>query len=118
MKTELIAACGLYCAECARFKAGNCAGCRENIKAKWCKIRICCLEKNIENCAQCNEYSDTRMCKCHNSITGKVFSVLLNSNRHACIDHIRKNGAEQFTVFMTKQKWVSFPRKHKQVVSN
>ena len=39
MQTQLIAACGLYCANCRTFKKGKCPGCAQKQNASWCKIR-------------------------------------------------------------------------------
>ena len=51
--TEYIAACGLYCGACRKYLNGKCPGCKQNEKATWCKIRQCCIEKEIHSCADC-----------------------------------------------------------------
>ena len=60
--SRLITYCGLYCGACPSFQKGTCLGSRsedkkQNRKSKWgCKIRICCLEKEIEHCGQCRDF--------------------------------------------------------------
>lgn len=110
----LVAKCGLYCGNCKSFKKGKCKGCDANLKASWCKIRSCCIEKNIATCAQCDEFESTKDCKKHNATVAKVFSVLFNSDRHACIDYIRSNDLEIFEQFMIDNNYVTMPlRKRK-----
>ena len=96
INTTLIAACGLYCGNCSKYKKGNCPGCKLNTKATWCKIRTCCADSRIENCAQCKQFSDTRACKTHNNFIGKIFSVIFQSDRAASIDYVRKHGPEAY----------------------
>ena len=39
---------------------------------------------------------DVRCCKKHNSLVGRLFSLLFNSDRAACIRYIRSNGEQAF----------------------
>ena len=71
-KSELVAACGIYCGTCHRYKKGNCPGCAENIKATWCKIRTCTKEKGYHTCAQCSEFTDVQACRKFNNIFAKM----------------------------------------------
>ena len=57
-----IAACGLYCGACRKHLAGKCNGCRLNERAKWCKIRTCCMANGFDTCAECgHDVSDCRL---------------------------------------------------------
>ena len=100
--TEYIAACGLYCGACRKYLNGKCPGCKQNEKATWCKIRQCCIEKEIHSCADCT--MNVKDCKIHNNVIGKVFAFLFNSDRAACISHIKINGYKTFAEEMTKRK--------------
>ena len=99
-KTELVAACGLYCGACGRYKKGRCAGCRDNVKATWCGIRRCCTEKNYNSCAECTEFTDLKKCKKFNNIPGKIIGFLTGSDRFACIYRIKEIGYEPFVIEM------------------
>ena len=104
-----IAACGLYCGACRKFLKGVCPGCHKNEKAGWCKIRQCCQSKNFATCAECE--MDVKACKTHSNFIGKVFAILFNSDRAACIHYIKKNGAEAFAQEMTQRKMQTMKRK-------
>ena len=112
-KTELIAKCGLFCGECPKFIKGKCKGCEENIKATWCKIRKCCIEKNIQTCANCLEYENTKDCAKTKGFINDTFSFIFNSDRHACVVYIKEKGAESFVQTMTENKWVTMPLRGK-----
>ncbi|MCP4673622.1 MAG: DUF3795 domain-containing protein, partial [Desulfobacula sp.] len=64
--TQMIAKCGLYCGACPRFLKEKCNGCKGNEKASWCKLRTCCIDKNIDSCADCDEFTDVMDCKKYN----------------------------------------------------
>ncbi|MBU1343752.1 MAG: DUF3795 domain-containing protein [Proteobacteria bacterium] len=113
IKTDinLVAKCGLYCGSCGKFQKGNCRGCLENKKASWCKVRTCCLEKNIASCADCNEFDDVMACKKYNNFMAKLFGFVFNSDRAACIDEIKEKGHEQFATQMAQNRIMTFKRK-------
>lgn len=90
--TELVARCGLYCGACKSFLAGKCKGCRENSKATWCKVRVCCGEKQINSCAECAEFADPMACKKFNNFMSRLFGLVFSSDRAACIDQIKQRG--------------------------
>ncbi len=90
--TELVAYCGLYCGACKSYLKERCPGCHENTKASWCSVRSCCMEKGIQSCADCSEFTDPRMCKKYNNVVSRIFGVIFNSDRAACIDQIKKLG--------------------------
>ncbi len=99
--TKKIAACGLYCGACKKYRMGKCPGCHENEKASWCKIRKCCIEKGFHTCAECE--MDVKDCRLHNNLIGKFFAFVFRSDRPACIRYIRKNGEQAFAEEMTKR---------------
>ena len=100
---NLVAACGLYCGACGRYKKGKCEGCRDNEKATWCGIRSCCVEKNYNSCADCIEYTDLKKCKKFNNFMGKIMGVIMNSDRFACIYRIREIGHKSFAIEMNSK---------------
>ncbi len=94
INADLVARCGLYCGACKAYLQAKCPGCRENAKATWCKVRACCIEKNIETCAACDECSDPRTCGKFNNVISRLFGLVFRSDRAACIDQIRRVGVE------------------------
>jgi len=80
-----IAACGLYCGACRKFLSGKCLGCKNNEKASWCKI--------------------------YSNFISKVFALLFNSNRPACISYIREHGEIAYAEEMSKRKCQTIKRK-------
>ena len=99
--THLIAACGLYCGACRKYRMGKCPGCKENEKASWCKIRKCCREKGIHTCAACNV--EVKECRLHNNIIGKFFALVFRSDRPACIRYICEHGEHAYAEEMARQ---------------
>ena len=100
---NLIAYCGLYCGACGSYLKGNCPGCRENVKATWCKIRQCGIENNFQSCADCTSI-ELMDCKKYNNFISKAFGIIFNSNRPACIARIKENGYDGFAVEMAQNK--------------
>jgi hypothetical protein len=107
---NLIAFCGLYCGACGAYLKGKCPGCRENVKATWCKLRTCCLDKSFLSCADCKEV-ELMECKKYNNFISKVMGFILNSNRSACIERIKVVGYENFATEMAKEKKQTIKRK-------
>lgn len=99
--TKLIAACGLYCGACRKYRMGKCPGCHENEKASWCKIRKCCKEKGIHTCAECK--MNVKECKSYNNLISKICEFIFRSDRPACIRFIRENGEQAFAEEMTRR---------------
>jgi len=99
-RIELVAACGLYCGACGRYKKGKCPGCRDNEKATWCGIRRCCMEKKYNSCADCTEFTDLKKCKKFNNMPGKIIGFITGSDRFAGIYRIREIGNESFAIEM------------------
>lgn len=106
---DQISFCGLYCGACRQYLARKCVGCKKNEKATWCKIRKCCLEKNISNCASCER--DAGDCKQYTNLISKAFSYLFNSNRPACIRMIKEIGEDAFATKMAQAKMQTLKRK-------
>lgn len=102
-KSELVAACGLYCGECGKFKKGKCEGCAKNEKATWCKIRLCNIENNYKSCADCEKFSDVNDCKKFNNIFGKFFSLVFKSDRKTSIEMIKTIGLDGYVLEMEKR---------------
>jgi hypothetical protein len=108
---NLVAYCGLYCGACGRYLKGSCPGCHDNEKAKWCKIRTCCIEHSFATCADCGEFTDPNECGKFNNFIAKIFALIFNSNRQACVLKIRELGVDGFAAHMTELKRQSLPRK-------
>ncbi|MBN1927124.1 MAG: DUF3795 domain-containing protein [Prolixibacteraceae bacterium] len=104
MKTETkeISKCGLYCNNCGKFKSGKCPGCEKNVKATWCKTRICCIENGYSSCADCT-MTNPRECKKFSNFITDVFSTIFRSDRPASIEYIKKHGSEAFINLMIDQ---------------
>jgi hypothetical protein len=102
-KSELVAACGLYCGACHRYKKGKCPGCAENVKATWCKIRTCTKEKGYHTCAECTEFADVQACRKFNNIFSKIFALIFKSDRQASIKLIAANGVEAYAREMAEK---------------
>lgn len=107
---NLIAYCGLYCGACRSYLKGKCSGCAKNEKASWCKIRQCCIENKYQSCADCKQMP-LEDCKKFNSFIGKIFGLLFNSNRAACINTIKEKGSDKYAEEMAQNKKQSLPRK-------
>lgn len=100
---KLVAACGLYCGACGKYKSGKCLGCKENEKATWCTVRTCCKGKGITTCAECAECPDPMACKKFNNFFSKIIGFVLRSDRKACICRIKEIGAEGFAKEMAEK---------------
>ena len=106
IKTDpnLIAACGLYCGACKAYLKEKCAGCKENMKAGWCSVRKCCMEKSYKSCAECVDFSDLKQCGKLNNFISKIFALIFRSNRYACLEAIRVEGYDKFAETMASNK--------------
>ena len=110
---NLIAACGLYCGSCGKLKRGKCPGCKENEKASWCKIRLCCIEKEINNCSYCIEFSNPKECTKYNNFIARAIEYVFITDRSLCIESLKEDGEEKFVQLMSDKGWVSMPKKKK-----
>lgn len=93
--TSEIAACGLVCGNCPRYRKGKCPGCRDYEKATWCTVRTCCIEHDWKSCAECT-LTPLAECRKFNNFMSKLFAVLFRSDRRACIERIREKGYEAY----------------------
>ncbi len=107
---NLIAFCGLYCGSCRSYLKGKCPGCRDNVKATWCKVRVCGIENNLQSCADCKSV-ELMECKKFNNFISKAFGYVFNSDRSACISRIRETGYENFAIEMAGSKQQTIKRK-------
>jgi hypothetical protein len=105
-----IAYCGLYCGACRSYLSGKCAGCKENVKATWCKVRQCCIENDYSSCADCKQI-ELMQCKKFNNFISKTIGFIFRSDRPACIQQIRKIGYEGFAIEMAASKSQTIKRK-------
>ena len=90
----LVAYCGLYCGACGKYLKDKCEGCHDNTKASWCSVRTCNIERHYSSCAECVEYPNAIDCKKFNNIFARVFGVIFQSNRAACISQIKTLGLQ------------------------
>lgn len=118
--TELIAACGLYCGACRKYKRGKCQGCSPQADGtaehrstdNWlhkCRIRRCVQEKAYHTCAECE--TDVKECKHHNTFINRLVSMMFNSDRAACIRYIKHNGEERYAEKMSWNEQMTFRKK-------
>lgn len=95
---EHIAACGIFCSNCSRFKAGKCEGCQVEPGYE-CATRDCCIEKVIIGCWKCEEFkapADYRECGKINTFMSKVWKLLYKVDRPAALAMLRDQGNEAF----------------------
>jgi hypothetical protein len=109
---QLIAACGLYCGTCSKYVKEKCPGCKENSKAKWCKIRTCNLDNHFSNCTECSDVS-IEECKKLNNTIGKVFKLIFGTDRIASLIYIKNNGAEHYAEKMCKMGQMAIKKGNK-----
>lgn len=107
---ELVSFCGLYCGSCKRYLKGSCPGCKNNVKATWCKTRTCNMQNGYKSCADCKS-TNFRDCKINNNIISKAFGLVFNTDRLAGLELIRDNGYDAFAQQMTDLKQVSVKRR-------
>lgn len=105
-----VAYCGLYCGACRRLLSGKCPGCRDNVKATWCKVRSCCIENGIDSCADCKSVGH-KDCKLFNGFMAKLFGVIFNSDRGKCIERIKEVGYLTYAGEMTEKRMQTIKRK-------
>lgn len=115
---EIISYCGFYCNACPKYKKGKCLGCKgENSQCavgyKACKVRPCCIEKEISSCAYCNEYKSVKDCKIYNPFMIKLGQFLTKTSRRKGIEMIKEKGEAEFLKHMANKNWVTFKNKGK-----
>ena len=107
---KLIARCGLFCGACTRYLREKCPGCIKNVKATWCGIRKCCAEKGYDSCADCTTHKDPMTCSLFNNFMSKIFGFIFRSDRRACIELIRRDGAKKYAAAMASKGLQSIRR--------
>ncbi|HBL75283.1 MAG: hypothetical protein A2W90_22325 [Bacteroidetes bacterium GWF2_42_66] len=106
-ETNLVAYCGLYCGNCRSYTKGKCPGCAKNERAKWCKIRSCCIGNGWSSCAECT-IANTQECKKINNFVSKILELIFHSDRPASILYIKEFGAEKYVAKMIETRQMSF----------
>jgi len=101
---DLVGYCGLYCGACNAYLRERCPACHENEKAKWCKVRSCCIKNQYSSCAECKEFQNPNDCALFNNFISKVFGFVFRSDRAVCIRQIRKLGIEGHAAAMAERK--------------
>ena len=109
-QVQLVAFCGLYCANCGRYRKGKCPGCKDNQKATWCKIRTCCLDKDIINCSACGTWTDPKECRIYNNFLSRVIELISATDRSLCIRYLQNNPVEKFVEMMNDMKRMNLPK--------
>jgi len=107
---NLVAFCGLYCGACKSYLSGKCPGCKDNIKASWCKVRQCNLENKFQSCADCTTV-ELMSCQKYNNFISKVFGFIFNSDRQACIKRIKEIDYSRFALEMADSKRQTIKRR-------
>jgi len=105
-----IAFCGLYCGACGKYLKDKCPGCQGNDKASWCKVRTCCMEKEIRSCADCDEFEDLSQCAKLDNFMARMFGFFFRSDRMASLALLRQKGYDDYAAHMTSIKRQSLPR--------
>jgi hypothetical protein len=103
---EAVGCCGAYCGTCQVLKIGACQGCKlgyangeRNIEKAKCKIKVCCILKDLNSCADCNEYET---CVTIHEFHGK--NSYKYSKYQQAIEYVRENGYGQFLSIADKWK--------------
>lgn len=107
---NLVAYCGLYCGACRSYLREKCPGCHDNEKAKWCKIRVCCIDNQYLSCADCKQYDSPKDCKMFNNFMAKLFGLIFRSDRLACIQQIKELGIQGHADNMTELRQQAIKR--------
>ena len=100
----MVAYCGLYCGACGSYLKERCPGCHENEKAKWCQVRVCCIENQYLSCADCKEFDNPKDCKKFENMFARLASFFFRSDRHACIRQIKELGIQGHADNMTENR--------------
>lgn len=67
------------------------------------------INNGYHTCAGCSK--DVADCKIYSNIIGKLFSLIFNSDRPACIRYIKRNGEQAFAEEMAGHKRMTMKRK-------
>ncbi len=74
INSDLVSFCGIYCGACPSYaRSKSCYGCKSEDKSQkrvskfGCKIRTCCISKELEFCFSCKNYPCKNLLKMRNS---------------------------------------------------
>ena len=67
------------------------------------------MEKGFHTCAECDK--DVKKCKIHNNLVGKLFAILFNSDRLACIHYIKEHGEDAFAKKMADDNQMTMKKR-------
>ncbi len=97
MSVKEIGSCGAYCRTCRAYTVA-CKGCKlgydsgeRDIARARCKIKLCCLARQLATCADCSQYL---VCRTLGALYGKA-GYKYGKYRQA-LDYVRENGYEAF----------------------
>jgi hypothetical protein len=94
-----IAACGLFCSNCGKYKSDRCKGCQTEPGFSRCPVRACVVEKGITSCADCADFAaprDYRECPKLNNFMSKIFSFVFRSDRVGALTLLRDEGEDAY----------------------
>jgi hypothetical protein len=74
-------------------------------------VRACCEEHSYASCAECTEHPDPKTCRLFDNVIARVFGLVFNSDRRACVLKVRELGTEGFAALMAEQGRHSLPRR-------
>lgn len=93
----ILAHCGLVCSNCGMYRKGRCQGCHSDKPMyRGCKVKKCCLDRQLGTCAECDEFVNLRDCrKLHNWVS-RIFAFIFRTNRIGNLYRIREVGVDEF----------------------
>lgn len=99
MSLKEIGCCGAYCGTCRAYRVA-CKGCQigyeageRNIAKARCKIKLCCISRQLLTCADCSEYEACEVLGALHSKAGYKYGKYRQA-----LDYIREDGYEAFLV--------------------
>ena len=95
----------------AMDKKGRCPCCALNRKAGWCKVRTCCNDHAYASCAAYAEHADPGPCPTFDNVIARLFGLVFNSNRRACVFELKQRGPQGYAACMADQGRQSLPRR-------
>jgi hypothetical protein len=93
-----VAACGLFCSNCKRFRAEKCRGCQIAPIFRSCPVRLCCESQDLTGCWECRDFKDRDYQECNkvNNRVSRIISFFTKSDRAAALATIRDRGLKAF----------------------
>lgn len=90
-----IAACGLYCGACRKFRQGKVPRLPGQCQSELVQNPQCCHAHHYSSCADCTLIPLEACKKFYNPIA-KIFALVFRSDRPACIRRIREIGYDRY----------------------